>query len=330
MGGEDGADGEFSGAERAEDANVFSFLEDDHDQRADDIEGGDDADEEEDDEHDALFHLDGAEEGGVLVHPGFDGIAGAEGILEAVADEGGVFNVIEADFEGVDARAEGVELLTSFEGDEAEVGIIVVVAGVEVASDGEFFVHGDEGGAAGGADTGGSGELNFVAEAEAHLFGDLIADDNLVVGDIEGTDSDEALEVGGVTFEFGVNAEDKEEAHTVKRAEEERAGDIGSGGLDLRELAGGFGGDVPVGEGVTAGAKDGNVGVHADDAIFKFFFKAGHDGQDDNEGGDTDGDTENGDEREEGDKALVAAGAHEVAKGGDGFVVHRVAKAGMI
>jgi len=94
----------------------------------------------------------------------------------------------------------------------------------------------------------------------------------------------------------------------------------------VRELARGFGGNVPVGEGVAACAEDGDVGVHADDAVFEFLFKAGHDGEDDDQGSDADGNAENRDEGEEGDKALVAAGAHEVTESSNGFIVHSIEK----
>lgn len=168
-------------------------MQDDHDEGGNDIESGDHANEEEDDEHDTFFHLDGAEEGGVLVHPCFDRVVGAEDFLEAVADEWGVIYVIEADFQGVDAGAKAVELLAGFQSDNTEVRVVIVVAGVKKAGDSEFLVHGNERGARWRTDAGSGGELNFVAEAEAHLFRDLVTDDNLVVGEIEGADGNETL-----------------------------------------------------------------------------------------------------------------------------------------
>lgn len=116
----------------------------------------------------------------------------------------------------------------------------------------------------------------------------------------------------------------------MQGAEEEGAGDVGGGGDNVGERAGGLSGDVPISEGVAAGAKDSDVGVHTDNAIFKFAFEACHDGKHDDQGGDADGNAQDGDEGEEGDEAFVATRAYEVAEGGKEFEVHYVVKVGVI
>lgn len=173
---EDEADLAGAGAHGEEDGDVALFFHDHHDEGDEDVEGGDELDEADGDEADNTFHAEGAEELAVLVHPVGGEELVAEQALGRVGERFGGVEVGDADFDGIDDIAGGHDALELGEGEEGEVGIDVVEAGFDRASDAEAVVAGAR--AEGGEFPEGVDDLDVIAGAEAEGLGHFVAEEN--------------------------------------------------------------------------------------------------------------------------------------------------------
>ena len=123
-------------AERAQDGDVGALVGDRHDERRDEVERGDRDDQRQDDEHQALLDLHRGEPVAVGAGPVAHDDVRAEALRELGADPRRAVEVLQAQLDAgrpVDAKQLGGVL----ERDQREAAVVLVVAGVEGADDGE-------------------------------------------------------------------------------------------------------------------------------------------------------------------------------------------------
>jgi len=180
--GDEDASNLFSlGAEGHEDGDVFSLLHDHHDERDEDVEGGDEDDEADGNEGDEAFETEGAEQRLVLLHPvgGHEAVALGNtvgGLFELLRDFSGAVDVVEFELEDGDNVAESEELLSVGEADEGPRGIVVVEAGVEDSGDAESNVFRDH--AEGSEFSLGRGDENDGADRGSDFVGHVVTEDD--------------------------------------------------------------------------------------------------------------------------------------------------------
>src|SRR6202043_3995995 len=130
-------------AHRHEYGNVFRLFHDHHNERDQDIQGGDENDESYSDESDKALQFEGVEQGLVLLLPvrGHETLAG--GFFEFPRDRGGLVNVVHLEFEYGNQVSEAEQLLRIREANEGPTGVVIEEAGVENPYHVETIVFGD-------------------------------------------------------------------------------------------------------------------------------------------------------------------------------------------
>ena len=324
---EDADDLSGAGAEGFEDADFSGLLHGDGDEGVHDAESGNDDDEEENDEHDVAFHVDGFKEFAVHIHPCRDTECGIDAAFHAGADGRGFVGVDGFDGESVDAIAEAVEFLSDVQWDEEELGVVEVAAGGEDAGDGEFEREDHFAQFAGGLgfvtaffervdavddfiEVPGRIDGDGVAHAYPEDTGEGGAEDGFIAVEFELAGDHEVLQRGDLAFGFRIDgAYFRGEAAAHELGEDGALHERGNAG-DAFNRADFLGLRRPIHENSLAASDE--VGVEAEDFAAEFLLEAGHDGNDEDEHGDADGDTEDGDNGDEAEKGALWS---EVAQG---------------
>ena len=233
----------------------------------------------------------------------------AELLFDERFDLGGEVHVVEADFEAVDAVAAFEELLRGGNVDVADEVVELEEAGLENAGQHKAA---DGGGGEAGTHARRAEDHDGVAEADAEAVGEEAAEDH--AGQAVGVEFEAAAdhvsgqfadlgEGGGVdtahhhAFALVLHAE-----HRLFENVGRSAGNVGNAADDLR----GFG---PVGQALLAIAAEAQMGVGAEDAFADFAFEAVHDGEHDDQRGDTERDAADRKITDERDEPVMGARA---------------------
>ena len=295
-------------AEGAQDGDVGALVGDRHDQRRDQVERGDGDDQRQDDEHQSLFDLHRREPVAVGAGPVAHDDLRPEALLELGGDDRGAVQVLQAQLDAgrsFDAKQLGRVL----ERDQGQAAVVLVVAGVEGADDGERAQARHDPGRRDLA--AGQDDRHLVALADRERARQLAAEDDAPRAGDEARQRRVAQlggEVGDGRLFLRRDAADDDAAHVVAARDQRLRGNERRGADDLGILPRLVGDPAPVDEAGTAGVAQLDVGDHRQHPVAHFLLEAVHDRQDDDQRGDAEGDAEHRHAGDERDEAVPAPG----------------------
>ncbi len=144
--------------------------------------------------------------------------------------------------------------------------------------------------------------MDFVADSEAERHGHAFADESAVAYECAFSVEEGVIGSGDGFLEFEVDTADLNGAnHADLRGEQDGALNERSGSADGGVVMEFFCSGFPVMKHALGGV-DGEVRIEAKNFAAEFVIESGHDGDDENEHGDAEGDSEDGDHADDGDE----------------------------
>src|SRR5216683_2904329 len=307
---EDAQDHAARRAHGAEYGDVARLVLHQHDHAGDDVEGGDQDDQRQDDEHDVALDLDRAEES-VAALPVVDDRRAGELLRDAGADGAGAVGVVDEDLQARHRIGLLEEKLRRRQRHEEDAAVILVHADLEGAGD---LIGLDPRHVAEGRRLAvGRQQREGIAGMEAEAQSELAADEDLVVGELlERLGRDMArqqtlrLEVAlahAAHHDAGRAAIGAGEHLTLdQRVDRDDSGHALEVGRELVEIL------EPA-----LGRDDAEMAVESEDLAQQLGMEAVHHGHDDDQRRDAEHDAQEREDGDDGDEAFLAAGA-EIAE----------------